>query len=366
MAEEPAEGPLRGVRVVEIGQDIAVPYAGRLLRLLGAEVHKVEPPAGDHLRRRAPNGTSAGTGGLFRYLNAGKSSLTVDTAGPDGYALVAALCADADVVLVDEGLGAVAGLDAAVAERTGTVVRLVDFAADGPYGQWQASDLVLQAAAGWVSPRGRADGDPVPVGGRLGEYAAGTYVAVAGLTGWRSQADGPPVRALVDRMSAIFNTVAFDMLRRETLVELGYTQTRYTAYIPGPMPCADGMVAVNCLTGQHWHDLCTLLGVPEYADRYVEMRYDRGDMAAFYAAVRPWFAELTVAETVELCQAFRVPAAPITTGATAPQLPPFRERGFFVAAPDGGLHPGPPFRLRDVPAGALGAAPTLRQRHADA
>ncbi|GAA2591370.1 CoA transferase [Dactylosporangium fulvum] len=353
------EGPLGGMRVVEIGQDIAVPYAGRLLRLLGAEVCKIEPPAGDRLRRYAPSGSTAGVGGLFRYLNAGKSSVALDPSRPDGRAVAAGLCANADVVLVDEGLGAVPGVAADVAEGAGTVVRLLDFGAGGPYATWQASELVVQAAAGWVSPRGRVEGDPVPVGGRLGEYAAGTYLAVAGLTGRRSRADESPVRVVVDRMSAVFNTVAYDMLRRETLVELGYVQTRYTAYIPGPMRCQDGMVAVNCLTGQHWNDLCSLLGVPEYADRYVEMRYDQGDMEAFYAAVRPWFAATTVVDAVEICQAFRVPAAPITTGATAPDLPPFRERGFFVPAPDGAVHPGPPFRLRDVPAEPLGPAPTL-------
>ena len=367
MAESPSGGgPLAGVRVVEVGQDIAVPYAGRLLRLLGAEVQKLEPQEGDRLRRHAAGQSGAGIGGLFRYLNAGKASLAVDPSLPAGRRIIAELCTSADVVMVDEGLGAVPGLTADLTRAARTVVRLLDFDADGPYAGWQGSDLVLQAAAGWVSPRGQLDGDPVPVGGRLGEFAAGTYLAVAALTGWRSRADGDPVRVAVDRMSAVFNTVAYDMLRRETLVEMGFTQTRYTAYIPGVMPCADGMVAVNCLTGQHWQDLCALLGVPEYEDRYVEMRYDRGDMEAFYTAVRPWFQETTVAEVVELCQAFRVPAAPITTGATAAELPPFQERGFLVQAPDGALHPGPPFRLADVPAGPLGPAPTLTRQEGHA
>lgn len=357
-----ADGPLAGIGVVELAQDVAVPYAGRLLRLLGAEVRKVEPPVGDRLRRHDPTGSGAGTGGLFRYLNTGKAGISLDPSAPTARRVVERLCADAQIVLVDEGLGAVPGLTAELAQGAGTVVRLLDFGPDGPYAGWHGSDLVLQAAAGWVSPRGQPDGDPVPVGGRLGEYAAGTYAAVAALTGWRSRHLDPgaaPVRTGVDRMSAIFNTVAYDMLRRETLIEMGFTQTRYTAYIPGVLTCVDGMVAVNCLTGQHWQDLCALLGVPEYEDRYVEMRYDRGDMDEFYAAVRPWFGATTVADVVEICQAFRVPAAPITTGATAAALPPFRERGFLVAAPDGAVHPGPPFRLADVPAAPVGPAPAL-------
>jgi len=208
------------------------------------------------------------------------------------------------------------------------------------------SDLTVQALAGWVSPRGQAGVAPVQVGGHLHEYAAGTYVAALALAAVRARrAGGAPQLVHLDRMTTVFNTVAYDMLRRETLHALGYTRQTHTAYIPGILTCADGQVAVNCLTGQHWVDLCALVGAPDYEDRYLELRYDGTELAAFHAVVDPWFAAMSVDDVVELCQAFRVPASPIATGATVADLPPFAARSFHRRGPGGGIEPGLPFRI---------------------
>lgn len=340
---------LADVAVLEVGQGIALGYAGHLLATLGAAVTKVEPVDGDRLRRDGAEADHPGGGGLFRHLNGGKQALAVDLDHPEGAQLTRDLAARARVVLVDDGMGAV-GASPFEPGEVPALVRLADFADDGPYRDRAASDLVLQASAGWVSPRGQAGVPPVQVGLRSHEYAAGTYVAVAALAAARAErrGDGPQV-VHVDRMTAVFNTVAYDMLRRETLTSLGYTRRTHTAYIPGVLACADGEVAVNCLTGQHWLDLCSLVGEPEYADRYLEMRYDGEEMAAFHLTVDPWFGAMAVHDVVELCQAFRVPATPITTGATIASLPPYAERGFFREGASGATVPGPPFRVTAGP-----------------
>src|SRR5947209_10843747 len=93
---------LEGVRVVEFSQLIAAPFCGLTLLDLGAEVIKVEPPAGDTMRAFPPQ-LDDGHGAQFRVLNRGKRSVVADLASPEGRALAAGLIASADVVL--ENLG---------------------------------------------------------------------------------------------------------------------------------------------------------------------------------------------------------------------------------------------------------------------
>jgi crotonobetainyl-CoA:carnitine CoA-transferase CaiB-like acyl-CoA transferase len=149
-------------------------------------------------------------------------------------------------------------------------------------------------------------------------------------------------------MEAVFNTVAYDMLRRETLIELGYRH-RWTAYIPGLLRCADGWIAVNCLTGQHWQDMCAVLDVMGFAESYVQMRFDGSGRAEFYERIQPWFDEHGAQEILEIFQAFRVPAAPVGDGASMPGFDQYREREFFGRSVDGLTVPGPPFSLSDSP-----------------
>lgn len=340
---------LDGLRVLCIGQGIAFGYAGRLLAGLGATVTKVEPPDGDFLRRHGLEDDEPGPSPLFQHLNGETRSLPIDVGHPDGRALVGELAANVSdsggPVLVDEGLGSLLSGPFDL-DGLAVVLKLVDVADDGPLHGQPMSDLTVQALSGWVSPRGILGVPPVQVGGYLHEYAVGVYVAAAALAAVRwYRLKGTPQTVELDRMTTVFNTVAYDMLRRETLQSLGYTRQTHTAYIPGVLSCRDGQVAVNCLTGQHWMDLCALLGVPQFEDRYIELRYDGTEMANFRAAIDPWFAGNEVAEVIDLCQAFRIPASPITTGATAELLPPFAERDFFRSGTSGQLEPGLPFRV---------------------
>ena len=105
-------GPLAGLHVVEIAKEISGPYAAKLLVDLGAEVTKIEPPAGDPLRRWGP--FPAGVPdpdrcGLFDYLNAGKRGATLDLAQPDDVAAAHALIAQAHVLVENFPPGTVEG-----------------------------------------------------------------------------------------------------------------------------------------------------------------------------------------------------------------------------------------------------------------
>lgn len=174
--------PLAGVRVLEYAQYVAGPLCGVLLRDLGAEVVKVEPPAGDGYRSVMP--VAPGLGRYFLPLNRGKRSVVLDLKTEDGRVRSAALVATADVVLHNypPGRADAFGLDGdALLERHPSLVIGVvsSFGATGPLAGTPAYDLVAQARSGLLtSHAGPGDTVPVRAGGiPLADLTAGHLLA---------------------------------------------------------------------------------------------------------------------------------------------------------------------------------------------
>jgi crotonobetainyl-CoA:carnitine CoA-transferase CaiB-like acyl-CoA transferase len=105
--------------------------------------------------------------------------------------------------------------------------------------------------------------------------------------------------------------------------------------------------------------MCAVLDVMEYADGYVEMRFDGTGLAEFYQRIQPWFDDHGAQEIVELFQAFRVPASPVGDGASVPSFDQYRARGFFRRSAAGLTVPGPPFSLTASPPQSPQLAPAL-------
>lgn len=312
--------------MVELGGGIPAAYATKLLADLGATVGKAAPQRGD---------------GLGAYLDAGKVLLD----GP----------VDAAVVVEDLGPG---GLEATGLHPTGAVVRISPFGQTGPRAEQPASDLTVQASGGWVSNRGIPGLDPLRVGGRAPAYVAGAFAATAALTAHRTAvATGAPVVVDLSLQACLIGTLAYPMLYQRTLDELGQTFSTRRYVVPGIVPCGDGHVGINCLTGQHWLDLCALLGLPDWGDRQREVVEDTA-YADFLADARSWLDGQSAEEIVAICQALRIPAAPIGDGANLPSLSQFAERGFYAALPGTDVvAPVAPYRLSTTPAGP-GPPPT--------
>src|SRR5262249_26317796 len=96
----PSEGPLAGLKVLELGSDVSVAFGARILANLGAEVIKIEPPEGDPLRREPPL-TAGGESAFFAYLNRGKSIVALDARTVDGWRRQCDLSAQADLVIAE-------------------------------------------------------------------------------------------------------------------------------------------------------------------------------------------------------------------------------------------------------------------------
>ena len=147
---------LEGIRVVEVGQMIAVPWATRLIADLGAEVVKLEPPDGDRSRRRGPfpGAPDTSQSGLFTHLNLNKRSIVLDFSKPSDTTRMHELLAEADLLVHDlsPDVADLVGLhedDLAERHPALVTVSVTPFGRTGPYSKWCAEDLQLIHGGGW-------------------------------------------------------------------------------------------------------------------------------------------------------------------------------------------------------------------------
>jgi len=175
---------LAGIRILDFSGQIAGPYCSKLFVDGGADVIKVESEQGDSLRRWSATGAELGDedSALFRFLNAGKQSLVGSTAD----AHVQALLAEADLVIEAHGLESdsaealdVAGLRAA--HPSLVVLSITPYGTRGPWVGRRASEFTLQAESGSIGMRGLMGHEPFQAGGRISEWGAGIFAAVAAL-----------------------------------------------------------------------------------------------------------------------------------------------------------------------------------------
>ncbi len=361
-------GALDGLRIVELATGIAAPFAARLLADLGADVVKVEALQGDPLRREGPFrpvDSKQVDGGMFGYVSANKRGIVLD---PSDTARVRDLVARADILVENFGPGGLEerGLAPALLREDNpalVIARLSDFGQDGPDANLLASDLTLQARAGWVSARGGASSTPTRVGGAYLDFIAGTYLAVGILTAVEvARATGRGSDVDTSMFECAHSTTSFPILTNGVLAKMGRGPNSPGHVLLGVKPCADGWVGINVLTGQQWRDVCLLVDAEEYADKQDELRTGGPDRVDFEARVDAWLADQRAEDVVELCQALRIPAVPVHDGASIVRSAQWTEREFFTrAASRNGefLHPSFPWRLSGSPAQWRRPAPRL-------
>lgn len=169
-------GALSGITVVDLSLFLPGPMLTMMMADQGAEVIKVEPPAGDPARDQAP--FEAGQSVWFRNLNRGKSSVVLDLKSEDGRAALWALVDRADVVVEGFRPGVVArlGFDyATVRARNPRIVycSISAFGQTGAMAHHPAHDMAVQALSGFLSVNDGADGTPVVPGVPSADMAAG-------------------------------------------------------------------------------------------------------------------------------------------------------------------------------------------------
>ena len=376
-----APSALAGLRVLELGELVAVPFCGKLLASLGADVIKIEPPkTGDPSRRRGPFPSDAPhpeRSGMFLYLNTGKRSVTLDLDDPQGREILCQMAAHADVVIHDftPCVAGVRGLDQqSLSEQNPALIvaAITPFGSSGPNAGYAAHDINVfhGGGEGNLLPNGLAldtfpDRAPITAGGMMASYQGGLTAAV-GILGavvdqWNSGA-GQAVDCSMQEAQLAIGYLPVQRLEAE-----GFVETRYSRFfrMGGVMPATDGFVELLTLEPRQWEGLGRLLGGPEWAspDKF---RDPATHGAAMNDNLRQWTAEHTRDWLYREGQAHGVPIAPYLTPGEVFDSPQQRERGFFseVAHPEAGNYEyaGLPFRLSETPP-VLRRAPLLGEHN---
>lgn len=266
--------PLDGVRVVEIGNLIAAPYAGMLLADLGAEVIKVEPPSGDLSRRIGPfvNGQSR----FFMASNRGKRSVVVDTKNSSDQERLLGLVGKTDVLLSNLRLGALErmglsedGLRQMHPQLIYAVVTA--FGSEGPYAHRAGVDLIFQAESGMLSITGHPGDQTQKTATTVADYTAATNIALAICAAlWERERTGQGRRVEVSLRDGLLAIQAgWFALAFAQGGQPERTGTRSPFLVPNQVfDSADGRFALAIVPDRHFEQLCQLIGTPELVRRY--------------------------------------------------------------------------------------------------
>lgn len=369
--------PFDGLRILDLTTEIAGPFATRLLADLGATILKIEPPAGDPLRRMKTSAVTGQSGpldpgedgALFQWLNASKKSVVLDLETAAGRASLRQLYADAeiDVVLESFAPGWLDSVDLGLAaiqrgNSRASLVSISPYGQDGPWKNRPATDFTLQAESGSLSGRGYPDLGPVAAGGRLGEFSTGSFAAVAAISTWmvgRSVGRGQHADvSTLETMLLCFQPYQYIQGQMQPGVLMPAM-----VEVPSIEATSDGMVGFATQTSQQWHDFCVMVEQPEWvADDSLCLGYERFlRREELLPKIQRWTRAHTVAEVVELSRQMRIPVAPIGNGETVLVTDHMLERAFYRDHPGGFRVPGVPFKLEKgdmvplSPAAKLGA-----------
>ncbi len=261
---------LSGIRVLDITQVMAGPYCAMLLCDMGADVIKVEPPAGDSTRRMA--GARGGDSPGFNAVNRGKRGIVVDIKHERGRQVVARLASAADVLVENYRPGAMARAGLGYEQLRTVNPRLVyasisGYGQTGPHGARGGFDLVAQGVSGIMSVTGEPDGPPVKAGIPLTDLGASLF-AVAGILAalhdrHRTGAGQHVDTSLVEAGVALSVWEATEYLSSGRVPQpLGSAHRMSAPY--QAFECADGYITVGAANDRLFARLSALLGHPEW------------------------------------------------------------------------------------------------------
>ena len=331
---------LTDLQVVDLSSGIPGGYCAKLLGDAGADVIKVESPAGDPLRRWTNQGYWSGApgdedGALFQFLHFGHRSIVAESLADD----LVALLAGADIVISD-ARGLVAD-PTALHERFPqlVVVSITPYGLFGPYAARPYTEITLQAESGALAVRGHPSREPVQAGGRTMEWVSGLYAAVAALAATRVVRRGGPGELVDLSMSEVANTTGttaadlMDSLRGRP--NPGSPGRSFET--PSIEPTSDGYVGFNTNTRTQFDSFLLMIERPDlieggYWAPIVNriMNWDEWN-----GIIHEWTTKHTTAEVVALAAELRIPVAPVSDGPAVTTFEQAVARGSLVDDPTG-------------------------------
>ena len=370
--------PLAGLRVVELARVLAGPFAAQILADLGADVIKVESPEGDGTRQWGPpwierDGERAAA--YYHACNRGKRSVVADFADVGDRAMVAALCAGADVVIENFKVGKLAkfGLDyESVAKANPRVVycAVTGFGQDGPRREEPGYDFVIQGMSGLMSITGEPGGAPMKMGVSISDLTCGLYSVIAiqsallmrERTGRGQHVD----MALLDcSVSLLANQAMSFFASGENPPRMGNAHAQVVPY--GVYRAKDGEVVIAPANDRLFRALMRVLGRDDMADdpRLADNAGRIANRGWMEAEIERQVAGRELEPLIAACREAGVPAGPINDCAAVFADPQVVARELKIAP--GGV-PGlrSPFRFSDAELALDRPSPCHGEHGADA
>ncbi|MGH1492537.1 MAG: CaiB/BaiF CoA transferase family protein [Acidimicrobiales bacterium] len=345
--DETATGPLRGVRVLDLGTLLAGPVSATLLGDFGAEVIKIEQPGIGDTIRGGPSkpGDSPRLSWLVEGRN--KRSVTVNMREPAGQDLIRRLATTVDVVVENFTPGTLEGWglgwdDLHAVNEALIMVRVSGFGQTGPYSKRAGYDRIALGVSGYLYPTGYPDRPPVRPAFPTADYNTASYAAFAAMLAlYERDVQGgvgqmidlalyePPFRITADMIGAYRSKGAI----RERIGNRNPTFTPAGNFLTSD----DRWIQIAAGGDGPWRRLCSAMGRPELADdeRYATARLRHRSAGELEDLLREWIAGIAYEELEALLVEHNVPCGGIFTAADISTDPHFEARGNIATVDDG-------------------------------
>lgn len=339
-------GPLHGLRVLDISNVIAGPFAAGMLGDFGADVLKVElPGSGDPCRAIPPH--KDGKPLIWKVTNRNKKAVTLDLRKPEGCALFKRLVPRFDVLIENYRPGTLDrwGLDKetlwALAPKL-TILRLTGFGQTGPYRNFPGFARLFEAYSGLTYITGQRDGPPIHPGYPIGDPIAGVFGAFSVVTALYHRLlhpDSPGQEIDLSATEAMMRLLEVLPIEYDQLGQVHERIGNDNAYVAPAniFPTADGhWVTFTCATQNIFERFAALVGRPElvgdprFAGNAGRVRH-RKEMDAIAAE---WVGARPLAEVLAKLNDAGVSVAPIYSNKQMVEDEHFTERGAITAVPD--------------------------------
>ena len=315
-------GVLRGLRVVEVGQNLAGPFAGEILADMGADVVKIEKPGGDDARRWGPPITE-NAAAVFHLMNRNKASVVLDLRDEADLATLHGLIAEADIFVHNMRPGAMAALDLGGDALTARYPRLIycDMGAFGHVGPLKSRpgyEPLMHAYAGLASINGHPDGPPARVGPSIVDLGTGMWTAIGALAAlWQRAQTG---RGCVVNTSLLETALVWGGSHAAIYATTGHVPPRQASGHPMIVPyqafeTADGPLVVAPGNDRLFAALARALGHPEWAEdpRFATNQARLKHREEIVGLVAGCFRDMALDEARTRLDAAGVPNAPQMT-----------------------------------------------------
>lgn len=336
-----SEGPLSGLRVVELGQLIAGPFCGQLLGDMGAEVVKIEPPErGDPMRAWGQGDKPTG----WRIIARNKYSVAADLKTKEGQDLARKLILKADILIENFRPGTLErwALDPEklLEQNAGLiVVRISGYGQYGPYSSRAGFGGIAEAMGGWRKIVGEPDRVPARMGLSIGDTLAASYGCVGALAALherKSSGKGQVVDV------ALYESVlqVMESLIPEWTVN-GHKRERTGSKIPGVAPsnvyrCRDGDFMIGANQDSVYARLCEAMGRPELAtdERFADHLARARNQDELDAIIEEWTKGFSIEELDQIMIEYGVPAGRIYDAEDMLSDPHFAAREAIIEVDD--------------------------------